>query len=109
MGKQFRQGDVFIAEVDALPIGKGVQLDRDAAGRPVLAYGEKTGHAHVVEALADDIDITWVEVGGSRFFSSLGEVAVKHDEHRTLVIPAGTYEVVQQQEYTPEGLRPAYD
>jgi hypothetical protein len=55
----FRQGDVMIVPVDAIPEGlKRVPLE---GGRVVLAHGEVTGHAHAVvgegvEFLAADLE-----------------------------------------------------
>ena len=54
----FRQGDVLVHPVDRIPEGlKKVPLDK---GRVILAYGERTGHAHVVvgdvEFLAADLE-----------------------------------------------------
>lgn len=42
---QFRQGDVFIERVDAIPADA---KDVTTVDRVVLAYGEVTGHAHAV-------------------------------------------------------------
>ena len=35
--------------------------------------------------------------------------ALVHEEHDTLALPAGTYSVIRQREYTPEGLRDVQD
>jgi len=48
MPKTYRQGDVLLIRVDALPTGLR-EIPRDR-GRVVLAYGETTGHAHAIEA-----------------------------------------------------------
>lgn len=61
MSKQFavRQGDVLIVATDHIPTGAKVLPRED--GRLVLAHGEVTGHAHVVDSpdalfLAADLD-----------------------------------------------------
>lgn len=107
----FRQGDVLLVQVEKLPNGKKSENDRDAQGRPVIAYGEKTGHSHVVELAEakEDIAITWITVGKERYLQSQAQMLLKHDEHRTLVLPEGAYKAVQQQRYTPEEMLPSYD
>jgi hypothetical protein len=99
----FRQGDVLIRPVDRVPEGlKRVPLDE---GRVVLAYGEVTGHAHVVvgdvEFLAADI----VELEQT-FLRVEAEVQVVHDEHDTVTLPPGDYEIVRQREYTSADMEP---
>lgn len=90
---QYRQGDLLIQKIDELP--PRVKL------RPnnVVAYGEQTGHAHIAEGLEVDVydepisDIVWIVAGE--------EVRVEHDEHDTLVLPQGTYEVTPQRRFVP--------
>lgn len=99
-----RQGDVLIRKVDALPKGlKEVPLDD--RGRIVLAEGEVTGHAHVVEcdeATFLAADLTDLE---NRFLRVEHEAQVVHEEHDTLTLEPGFYEVRRQREYQPEAER----
>ena len=44
----YRQGDVLLIKLPAKPQGF-VPVDRDEKNRIVLALGEATGHAHVIE------------------------------------------------------------
>lgn len=98
-----RQGDVLIQRVAALPSGLTVR-PRDA-GRVVLAYGEVTGHAHAfapdapvclydAPATDDVLDLAYLQV------DALSQLL--HEEHGTIALPAGTYRVTRQREYTPE-------
>jgi hypothetical protein len=103
--KQFlaRQGDVLIKRVEEIPEGlKPVPLDR---GRVILAYGEVTGHAHAVigdvQFLAADLDEM-----EQRFLRVEREAEVVHDEHATVTLPPGDYEVVRQREYTSADMEP---
>lgn len=105
----YRQGDVLVAPLDpgALPPGL-VPVPRDGRGRLVLAYGEATGHAHVLTgdrvALLcppDDPSALHVRVEG------YGRLA--HDEHGAITLPPGAYRVVRQREYTPGRIRPVAD
>lgn len=46
--KQYRQGDVLLRRVEALPAN--VRPKQSDEERIVLAYGEVTGHAHAIDA-----------------------------------------------------------
>ena len=98
-----RQGDVLMLEVSAIPaeaMTRQRPRDRD---RVVLAYGEVTGHAHVVtaphvNAYGPSDDAFWLDV-------SEGGVTVVHDEHAAIVIPDRVryVEVRRQREYSEAG------
>lgn len=99
----FRQGDVLIRPVSRIPEGlQQVPLDN---GRVILAYGEVTGHAHAVvgdvEFLAADLEDL-----EQRFLRVESEAQVVHDEHDTVTLPPGDYEVVRQREYTSADMPP---
>lgn len=99
----YRQGDVLLVPVENVPEGLK-QVPREQ-GRIVLAHGEATGHAHVleggkVEFLASDLE----EMEG-RFARVLEQSELVHDEHDTITVPPGDYEVRRQREYEPEESR----
>lgn len=92
---QYRQGDVYLIPVTS----KGADLravPRDA-GRVILAYGEVTGHAH---AILERDAVLWETPGGSRILAVESEADLVHDEHDTIRLPAGLYEVRRQREWT---------
>lgn len=95
-----RQGDLLLVPVPDLP--EHALLPR--RGRLVLAEGEATGHAHVVE---DDRAclhrIGWG--GGTVYLSVVGDapVSLVHEEHDALPVSPGVYEVRRQREYEPRG------
>ena len=95
----FRQGDVMLVPVKKIPRDL-VEVPKEQ-GRIVLAHGEVTGHAHVIEGdalfLAADLDEM-----SQRFLRVEGECELVHDEHDTITVPAGAYEVRRQAEYAPE-------
>jgi hypothetical protein len=93
-----RQGDVLLVPVDGLP---RETLDV-GSGRLVLADGEATGHAHVVEDERASLHSVGGRDGG-RFLSVVGEepVFLVHEEHDRLSVPPGVYEVRRQREYEP--------
>lgn len=96
----FRQGDVLIRRVEALPKAAQTPIARDN-GRIVLAYGEVTGHAHAI--LDPDTDVLFMGTATleQRFLQVLAEGGVNlvHEEHDTINLPPGAYEVVRQREY----------
>jgi hypothetical protein len=62
--------------------------------RPVLAEGEVTGHAHVLDGLVDVF-----EVDGVREFYLRDETRLVHEEHRVIDIPAGEFQSGVAMEY----------
>ncbi len=99
----YRQGDVYLrAATDEV---SGAPVPRDG-GRIVLAYGEVTGHAHAIADPGAELVVTADDV---RLLIVEAEVALRHEEHATITIPPGTYEVRQQREYTPTAIRNVAD
>ena len=69
-------------------------------GDHVLAYGEVTGHKHAVEAVnLDNVDVYVDAEGNISCVDAKTDFEVTHDEHGTITLEAGTYEVRRQREY----------
>lgn len=107
--EQYRQGDVLIERVfdSALKDDAMEDIPRED-GRIVLAHGEATGHAHAIS----DKNAFFFEGPGrkERFLRVLkGGVALRHEEHREVKIPAGLYRITRQREYSPEAIRNVAD
>ena len=66
-------------------------------GRLVLAHGEATGHAHVLEGEAELLAADLDEMQ-ERFLRVEAESSLLHDEHATVAVPPGIYRVVRQRE-----------
>ena len=102
-----RQGDVLIIGVAKLP--EGLEPVKRESGRVVLAHGEVTGHAHAIKdkraALFRDPKLAaiFMHVSGD------ATVALEHDEHDTITVPPGNYEIRRQREYSPEAIRNVAD
>lgn len=95
----FRQGDVLIVPVGAMPNGlKAVPREK---GRVVLAHGETTGHAH---AILDKGTALFRDPKLNKIFMRVADApaSLKHEEHGTISIPVGDYEIIRQREYSPE-------
>lgn len=98
--KLWRQGDVFIVETSEIP-------DQATPRRPILAEGEVTGHAHRLKTAQN---ATVLSCDGRLFLSVIGDaVEVEHEEHATVTIPPGSYEIRIQREYHPEEIRRVVD
>ena len=93
--KCYRHGDVIIKAVREIPLGAVKQ------SCCVLALGEVTGHSHRIESGA----ALWA-FEDKRYLEVQKELAcLVHEEHKALEIPQGTYEIIIQREYEPEGWR----
>lgn len=107
IGKSLAQGDVLLVPIDTIPANvKAFPLDK---GRLVLAYGEVTGHAHVV---SDPTVGAWVDEKDQVFLdvqNLLEEVRLTHGmidgrpenpadkPHDPITVPPGKYRVVRNQ------------
>jgi hypothetical protein len=105
-----RQGDVLLVPAKMSEHAKKV----DRANRGIiLAEGEATGHAHVIlgekASLYSVIDSSDVEEMRQRFLLVEEQVEVLHEEHATITVPPGVYEIVRQREYSPEEIRRVAD
>ena len=95
--RRFRQGDVMITQVvdGSIPEGaEKVALD-ERLQKVVLAYGEVTGHAHVL----DSKFATMYQWQGDRLIDVKEGGEVTHEEHDTIPLPPGVYKISIQREY----------
>ena len=97
---QYRQGDVLIERVDAIP-AEAVRV----AGEIILAHGEATGHAHRVTGRTAKL----FEKHGERFLKLDYKARVVHQEHAAIALDPGVYRVSRQREYFPEAVRNVAD
>lgn len=88
-----QQGDVLLKSVKKIPAGTK-KVKRQERGW-VLAEGEVTGHAHVID---EDIDLI-LDEAGTMFMSNDAPVTIKHEEHKHITVPAGNWEIGIVKEY----------
>lgn len=94
---QYRQGDIFFELVDV-----PVPADAKPADK-VVAHGEVTGHAHVLEGVyshrvsIDPVDgeVHWIDTDGCE---------VRHDEHNPIPLGAGRWRATRQRCIDPASL-----
>ena len=100
--KMCRQGDLLFKAVKVIPKGGKKRVSG------YILEGEVTGHIHrVAELEAAEV----LEVGEELFLSVTadGGVSIVHEDHKTLELPPGNYEIVRQREYSPEEIRNVVD
>lgn len=85
-------GDVNFKRLEELPAGLKKVL-RNARGF-VLAEGEVTGHAHVIEEKCEVY-----EKYGVLYLVNSKPVKVKHEEHATVTVPPGIWKIGITREY----------
>ena len=99
----YRQGDVLLVPTKSRK-SLFCKPTIKFRGRVILARGEKEGHTHVLE------NATVYELFGKETIVVDEPTPLVHQEHETIMIPAGEYEVIQQREYVPqERPRKVYD
>ena len=87
-----QQGDVLIKS-SKIPQGKKKIASKN--GRLILAEGEATGHAHAIVST----DVTLFGNDEKKWLKVEKDCVVTHEEHGTITIPVGEYEIGIVQEY----------
>lgn len=108
---QYRQGDVFLQKVEETPEleeKRYTSIDgKELENSVILAYGETTGHKH---AIYNSNSFLAKEKNGNRFFLIVvKENKLEHEEHDTIKLPVGKYEVIGQRVYSPGEIRRVAD
>jgi len=88
------QGDVFFTKLKKLP--EGIKTRSRSRRGYVIAEGEATGHAHVINE-----EIEFYEKDGVLYLKTEKEVQVKHEEHKPVIIGKGIWRVGIVREYDP--------
>ncbi len=95
--KPLQQGDVLINPIyDTTLLQNLKKVEKKPRGF-VLAEGETTGHAHVID---EDVEL-YEDDNGDLYLRALKDAAVVHEEHATIEIPPGWYEIGIVQEVDP--------
>jgi hypothetical protein len=104
--KQFVQGDILFIETHELA------SSAEKENGNVIARGEKTGHAHVIDGMGQ----LYFQIGyfsgaaiKRRFLAADEDITIRHEEHGPLVLPKGTYEIKEQRFYDYEAERKRVD
>ena len=101
--KTVRQGDVLFIPVAVLPADARERTPQN--GRHVIALGEVTGHAHVLDPARAEVFDT-AEAVYARIMEA---TPLTHEEHAPVVLDPGVWRYAPQREYTPEAIRNVAD
>ena len=98
MTKQYRQGDVLLHAVEAIP-AQAVPVPGEG-DRVIVAEGELTGHTHAFAAAEARL---FQDEASGRLYLAIGQTGAKlrHEEHAPIALPIGHYEVKRQRQYAP--------
>lgn len=89
-----RHGDVGLKVINK---AEGEIINHN--GSFTLAYGEATSHSHVITVpKLDDMTVYRCADGGI-IFTLKSEGRLTHEEHKTLIVPPGTYQIIREREY----------
>lgn len=100
-----RHGDVGI-----VPVTPPSRSGRVRLNHLTLADGELTGHSHRVVALdGGPAEAELYEHGDQLYLRVRKRSALIHQEHARIELPAGTFRIIQQREWSPEGERRVLD
>ena len=91
--KQIQQGDVLLKRIDKLP------KSLEKINHLILAEGETTGHAHVIEQTEGTATLFKEEKGNLFLLIKNGQVVLKHQEHKNIIIDPGIYKIGRVLEY----------
>ncbi len=98
----YRQGDVRIVPVSDIP--DSAKFTKVTERGIVLAEGEVTGHAHrIYGPLARHANL-FITEDNQKFLKVTAPVALKHEEHKEVVIQPGNYKIIIHHEYAPAAL-----
>lgn len=104
--KIYRQGDILFVEVSDPAPDESQPVARES-GRIIIARGESTGHAHAI--VSQQAKLLSNPALNMRWIVADAPAEVVHEEHATITLPPGVWQVVQQREYTPQAVRTIAD
>lgn len=87
--KMYQQGDVLLFTVDNIPAHSKKRKNNH------LVEGEATGHFHA----ATGNGVSVLEAEEDVYLNAPNGCQVEHQEHKTIVLPAGAYKAERVQEY----------
>ena len=97
----YRHGDVIIKAISQKAY-KEMMEAHPAKNDYVVAYGEATGHHHALQAKTGTAQVL-VSADNQQTvaFSVKQDTKLTHEEHKTIELPKGYYQVEFEREYNP--------
>lgn len=93
--KPIRHGDVLLLPVAFHPL---VAIEHQEL---TIALGEATGHHHTLYPAMPGYRVKEFYIGNRRFIDIGADYFLRHQEHKEIKIPPGTYEITIEKEYDP--------
>lgn len=90
----YRHGDILLKRIETLPKGDEVKTN----GQYILAYGEVTGHKHVMTVDKPE-HLKVLDKDGGIFIELTEPATVTHEEHNTITVQPGYFEIIHEREY----------
>ena len=90
----YRQGDVLLRKVESIP------EDAKPSDDDIILKGEATGHAHRIVNGTIFTRSSWPR--NQMYVEASAGATLVHEEHKTIQIEPGFYEVIRQREYDPK-------
>jgi hypothetical protein len=88
---KLQQGDVIIKSVNSIPDGEKLK-------HLILSEGEVSGHSHRITSGQAELTLC----NNILFLKVLSKKAeLTHEEHKTITLPQGNYEITIVKEYDP--------
>jgi len=108
MNDHYRQGDILLIPIGKIPTN--AEAVRREHGKLILAHGEVTGHHHAFAVDVRNVELVTKEGAEQLYLMVHGVSApLTHQEHATIDVAPGVYEVRRQREYSPEAIRNVAD
>lgn len=95
--KFIQQGDVLINKINKLPVG--AMPVKKQKNKLILAEGEATGHAHVINCPPSTEDYQLYQKDGRLYLENKAIALLTHEEHKPVNIPPGAWEIDRVREY----------
>ena len=101
----YRHGDLAITQIEKLP--KNLKEIKNN----ILAYGEATGHGHILIAEPEITFRVLEDKRGEKYLDIRKPTQLTHQEHKTITIERGFYFISHEKEYdyTAEELKRVKD
>jgi hypothetical protein len=93
----YRHGDILLKEVKDYPQNAKAKKVKEF----VVAEGEATGHEHLLVADPDTSFRVLTDEGGQVYLELGASAELSHQEHDTITVQPGVFEVVREREYDP--------
>lgn len=109
MRPMYRQGDILLIPINEVP--RNAKAVNRENGKLILAHGEITGHHHAFDIDVENVELVTKEQADELYLLVHGteSAPLTHQEHGTITVAPGVYEVRRQREYSPEAIRNVQD